>query len=165
MTDTGSFRFDRTTADVHRIIADLLEIGADPVYIYDMIYDQSHYSKIKLLGRALNSIKILKHSLAYMIISIKDTEETGSVEADVDGFVNYCLSIENIVIGILFYELKDGFKVSFRSKGSIPVNLLAKEFGGGGHTNASGARFYHANLNDNIEKILSSAEKYLLKME
>ncbi len=63
----------------------------------------------------------------------------------------------------LFIELKNGFKVSFRSKGKIPVNKLAGVFGGGGHTNASGARFRDSQMTDMIPKILSEAEKFINK--
>lgn len=162
MTDTGSFRFDRTTSQVHNIIAELLKYGVNPEQVYDKLYDQSKFSKVKLLGRALNSIRLLyDNKLGYMTITQKDFEELGAIESDTENFVNYNLSIENVVIGILFIELKNGFKVSFRSKGSIPVNKLANEFGGGGHTNAAGARFFTNNLQDIIPVILSKAEFYL----
>ena len=162
MTDTGSFRFDRTTSQVHNIIAELLKYGVNPEQVYDKLYDQSKFSKVKLLGRALNSIRLLyDNKLGYMTITQKDFEELGAIESDTENFVNYNLSIENVVIGILFIELKNGFKVSFRSKGRIPVNKLANEFGGGGHTNAAGARFFTNNLQDVIPVILSKAEFYL----
>ena len=32
----------------------------------------------------------------------------------------------------------DDWRVSLRSKGSIDINAVAREFGGGGHKNASG---------------------------
>ncbi|MCX6140027.1 MAG: DHH family phosphoesterase, partial [Candidatus Kapabacteria bacterium] len=35
MTDTGSFRFPRTTSGVHRIVATLIDQGADPVRSFD----------------------------------------------------------------------------------------------------------------------------------
>ncbi len=162
MTDTGSFRFDRTTADVHQAIAELLKFGVNPVHVYDKLYDQSKFSKVKLLGRALNSINLLyDNKLGYMIITQKDFEELGAIESDTENFVNYNLSIENVVMGILFIELKTGFKVSFRSKGNIPVNKLASEFGGGGHTNAAGARFFTNNMQEMIPVILSKAKGYL----
>ena len=41
---------------------------------------------------------------------------------------------------LLFIELNEGFKVSFRSKGNIPMNKLAAEFNGGGHINAAGSK-------------------------
>jgi len=162
MTDTGSFRFERTTPYVHKIIAELLQVGVNPTEIYDKLYDQSKFSKIKLLGRALNSITLdANGKLGYMVITQKDFDELNAIESDTENFVNYNLSIENVVLGILFIELKNGFKVSFRSKGDIPVNLLAKEFGGGGHINASGARFFTNNIQEMIPLILSKAKSYL----
>lgn len=162
MTDTGSFRFDRTTSEVHILISELLKLGINPEEVYDKIYDQSKFSKIKLLGRALESIQLsAENRLGYMILTQKDFEELDAVESDTENFVNYNLSIENVVLGILFIELSNGFKVSFRSKGDIPVNKLAAEFGGGGHTNAAGSRFFTNNLQEMIPVIISKAELYL----
>ena len=45
MTDTGSFRFDRTTSEVHKVIAELLDLGVNPEQVYDKLYDQSKFSK------------------------------------------------------------------------------------------------------------------------
>lgn len=162
MTDTGSFRFERTTSQVHQIIAELIEKGVNPESVYDKIYDQSKFSKLKLLGRALNSIKLAaENRLAYMILTQTDFNELNAIESDTENFVNYCLSIENVVLGILFIELKNGFKVSFRSKGEIPVNKLAAEFGGGGHKNASGARFHNNNMTELMPVIISKSISYL----
>ncbi|HQF43087.1 MAG TPA: bifunctional oligoribonuclease/PAP phosphatase NrnA, partial [Ignavibacteriaceae bacterium] len=162
MTDTGSFRFERTTSEVHRIVAELLDLGVSPWEIYDQLYDRSKFSKIRLLGRALDSVKLeAENKIGYMTITQKDFDELGAFESDTENFVNYNLSVENVVLGILFIELKNGFKVSFRSKGDIPVNLLAKEFGGGGHINASGARFFTNNMQEMIPVILSKAKSYL----
>lgn len=162
MTDTGSFRFERTTSKVHKIIAELIDIGINPELLYDKIYDQSKFSKIKLLGRALDSIKMVaENRLAYMVLTQKDFTELNAIESDTENFVNYNLSIENVELGILFIELKNGFKVSFRSKGDIPVNKLAAEFGGGGHKNAAGARFFSNNMNELISVIISKSITYL----
>ena len=162
MTDTGSFRFERTTSEVHKVVAELLEQGVNPEKVYDQLYDQSKFSKVRLLGRALNSIQLTGDGkIGYMVITQKDFVELDAIESDTENFVNHNLSIENVVLGILFIELKNGFKVSFRSKGNIPVNLLAKEFGGGGHINASGARFFTNNMQEMITVIITKAITYL----
>ena len=75
-----------------------------------------------------------------MKISQHDLEETNSSEEDVEGFVNHTLSFKGVEIGIFFFELNDGFKISFRSGTTVPVNKLANEFNGGGHFFAAGAR-------------------------
>jgi len=155
MTDTGSFRFERTTSELHKIIAGLLETGVDPVEVYDKIYDQSKISKVKLLGRSLDTLKLIDSDrVGYMYILQSTFSDLSASESDTENFVNYPLSIENVVISLLFIELKNGFKVSLRSKGNIPVNKIAAKFGGGGHTNAAGVRFHTSKMNDEMPKIL-----------
>ncbi|MHB9041085.1 MAG: DHH family phosphoesterase [Melioribacteraceae bacterium] len=162
MTDTGSFRFDRTSPRIHRIMAELLEKGVSPTDVYDKIYDQFKFGRVKLLGEALSSVQLdSTQKIAYMVVRREQLNQNDATEADIDGFVNYCLTIQGVQIGILFYELKDGIKVSFRSKGEIPVNKLAKEFNGGGHTNASGIRLFNTTVEDVKEKIISAAQRYL----
>ena len=164
MTDTGSFRFERTNAELHRVIADLLEKGVNPTEIYDLLYDESKLSKIKLLGRCLNSLQLITNNrIGYMILTQKDFSELNAIESDTENFVNYILSVEGVRLGMLFIELKNGFKVSFRSKGSISVNQLAGNFGGGGHINAAGARFRDAEMKSMIPKILMEAEEFYKK--
>jgi len=162
MTDTGSFRFDRTTAEIHRIAAELLEAGVEPSEIYDCIYDQSKIGKLKLLGECLSNISLTPDGqIAYITITQDALIKSGAEESEVDGFVNYCLSIQGVKIGLLFFELKDGLKISLRSKGTIPVNMLAEELGGGGHTNAAGTRVFNQQLNGYIDMVLEKAGKYL----
>lgn len=161
MTDTGSFRFERTTADLHRLVAELLDTGINPTEIYNQLYDESKLSKIKLLGRCLSSLQLIaENKIGYMIITQNDFREFDALESDTENFVNFILSIEGVTIGLLFIELRNGFKVSFRSKGSLPVNKLAGLFGGGGHTNAAGARFRNSEMTGMIPIILESAEKF-----
>ncbi len=164
MTDTGSFRFERTTPELHLIVADLLNYGIIPGDVYDKIYDQSKFSKVKLLGIALSSIALtVDNQIAYMVLTQNDFNKVDGIESDTDGFVNNSLSIENVRLGLLFIELKNGFKVSFRSKGNLPVNKLAAEFGGGGHTNAAGARFHNSKLSEMLPIIINKAQEYINK--
>jgi phosphoesterase RecJ-like protein len=165
MTDTGSFRFERTTPGLHRIVAELLELKVNPNEVYDSIYDQSKFSKIRLLGKTLDSMQLYgkNNEVAYMVLYQDAFKMLGAYESDTDSFVNYALSVENVKIGMLFIELKEGFKVSFRSKGTIPVNKLAAEFGGGGHINAAGLRIPGGILTDYIPVLLQKAEDYINK--
>lgn len=162
MTDTGSFRFERTTPELHLIISELLSHGVDPGEVYDKIYDQSKFSKIKLLGKALSSMTLTAdNQIAYMVLTQNDFNEANGIESDTDGFVNHSLSVENVRLGMLFIELRDGFKVSLRSKGKLPVNKLAAEFGGGGHSNAAGVRLHSSNMTGIIPKIITKAQEYI----
>lgn len=162
MTDTGSFRFERTTPEVHQIIAELISYGVNPPAVYDKVYNRFNFGRVKLLGEALSSINLdSTGKIACMIVTDEMLKNNNSSEADVDGFVNYCLTINTVEIGILFYELHDGIKISFRSKGEIPVSKLAAEFKGGGHRNASGSRLFNVTIESIKEKVISAAQKYL----
>jgi phosphoesterase RecJ-like protein len=165
MTDTGSFRFERTTPELHRIAAELLELGVNPGEVFDIIYDRSYFSKIKLLGTAFESLQLFgaKQQIGYMTLTQQDFKEHNGLESDTDLFVNFSLSVQNVKIGLLFIELKEGFKVSFRSKGNIPMNKLAAEYDGGGHVNAAGARFFSEKMDALMPIILKKAEEYLEK--
>ncbi len=162
MTDTGSFKYERTTAELHRIIAELLDAGVVPIKVHQAIYDQGSANRIQLLGRAFNSLVIAGDGkLAYMKISLNDLEETSSNEEDVEGFVSYTLSIKGVEVGLFFFELKNGFKISFRSATTVPVNKLAGEFNGGGHFFAAGARLEDKDMEETLPKVIETAIKYI----
>jgi phosphoesterase RecJ-like protein len=161
MTDTGSFRFPRTDSETHRIIAELLDVGVDPTFIYEKVYEQSSIGRIKLLGRCLSELETrYEGRLGFIVVTQKMLNDYGVKEWETDGFVQTILSVKGIKIAIFVLELKDGIKLSFRSKGDIPINELAKEFGGNGHKNAAGARLYNVTVGEILPKILESAEKF-----
>lgn len=162
MTDTASFRFPKTDAETHRISAELLTFGIDNYGLYQQVYENGPINKLWLLGKALESIQLYHNGkVAAMILPRSIFDETKTNEADVDNFTSYVLSIHNVVIGLVFVELSDSVKVSFRSKGDIAVNELAKQFGGGGHKNAAGARIKATTLNEIIPIVLNKTKEYL----
>ncbi len=162
VTDSGSFNYDRTSPQTHIIAAELLECGVDPSYVHEQIYQQDRISRLKLLGETLCTLNFhAEGQIAYMTITQEAINKTEASDEDVEGFVNYTLAVKGVKAGFLFYELKDGLKISFRSKGNIPINKLAAEFGGGGHLNAAGARLYNVDYKEYIQKIIQAAEKYL----
>ncbi len=162
MTDTGSFRYPRVDPETFRICAHLIECGADPVEIYHQVYEQWTPGRMELLGEALASLHT-EHAgkLAHISITQEFLKKTGTTEVDTDNFTTYPMSVKGVVVGILFIGLANGVKISFRSKGDIPINELAKEFGGNGHKNAAGARLYDVTLENVREKVLNAAMKYI----
>ncbi len=162
MTDTGSFRYPRVDAETHRIVARLIEHGADPVALYSNVYERWTPGRIRLLGETLAGMEIAGGGhLIHVSITQDMLRRTGTTEVDTDNFTTYPMSVDGAKVGILFLELRDGVKISFRSKGDIPINDLAREFGGNGHKNAAGARVFQMPLQDVRHRVLSAAEKYL----
>lgn len=161
MTDTGSFRYPRTDPETHIIASELIKAGADPTVIFSNVYEDWTEGRMRLLGEALDSIKISPNGkVAYMVCTQKMFHDTGTNEVETDNFTVYPMSIRGVTIGILFNELKNGFKISFRSKGNIPINQLAKEFGGNGHLNAAGARLFDKQLDEILPKVIDRAIQY-----
>jgi bifunctional oligoribonuclease and PAP phosphatase NrnA len=141
MTDTGNFRFPRTDAGVHRIIAELLECGVEPFHVYDHVFNQNPFARSLLLGNALTGLELhVSNRLCIMTITQAMMRSTNTNEDHIEGVVEHALAIAGVQMGALIVELPTEFKISLRSKGAIPVNRIAGHFGGGGHTNAAGCR-------------------------
>jgi phosphoesterase RecJ-like protein len=141
MTDTGSFRFPRTTPALHRIVASLIEAGADNVAIHELVYDQYTLSRLHFLGYCLKEKLVVIDELntAYFAISAEELDQFTIQTGDTEGIVNYALALSGIKLAVLIIQRHDMIKLSFRSTGDFPCNLLAnKYFNGGGHKNASG---------------------------
>jgi len=163
LTDTGSFRFPNTTPTTHRIIAELIEKGADNTHIYNKVFDTNTNGRLQLLGQALKNLNLVKEfNTAYITITEAEKEANDFQKGDTEGIVNYALSIKNIFFGVIFIEDKEQriIKISFRSKGSFSVNQFArKHFEGGGHDNAAGGRSEES-MQETVNRFLALLPRY-----
>ncbi|MDI6031673.1 bifunctional oligoribonuclease/PAP phosphatase NrnA [Flavobacterium sp. LB2P84] len=144
LTDSGSFRFPKTTGTTHRIIAELIDLGVENTEIPTLLFDNSSFGRLQLLGRALQNMKVLtEHQTAYTTLTQDELNSFDYVKGDTEGIVNYGLSIKGIVFTAIFIENKEEkiIKISFRSQGDFDVNQFARDhFNGGGHRNAAGGK-------------------------
>jgi phosphoesterase RecJ-like protein len=145
MTDTGSFRFRSTTSKTHRIIADLIDKGAQNDKIHNNVYDANSYGRLLLLGQALSNLQIFPtYKTAFITLTEKEKNKFDFQKGDTEGVVNYALSLKGIIFAAIFIEDAEQniIKISFRSKGAFSVNKLSRNhFNGGGHDNAAGGKF------------------------
>ena len=144
MTDTGSFRFRSTTSATHRIIADLIDKGAENDRIHNNVYDANSYNRLLLLGQALSNLQILpSYKTAFITLTDEEKKRFDFQKGDTEGVVNYALSLKGIIFAAIFIEDKEQkiIKISFRSKGDFSVNKFSRNhFSGGGHDNAAGGK-------------------------
>lgn len=143
LTDTGGFRHPNTTKNVHLVVAELIELGANSSRISNLIYDSNSVNRLKFIGFAISRRLVvdLEMQTAYFAITKKDLKKYQSQTGDTEGLVNYALSLEGIKFAALFSEREDGVKISFRSSPEVAVNkFAATHFSGGGHKNASGGK-------------------------
>lgn len=141
-TDTGSFKFDNTTAGTHRTAASLLEShGLNPGTISQRIFDEHPLSYFLLLAKVLGTLELYDEKKIAVITASRDLlEQCGARVDELDGIINYTRNIEGVELGIMFFIDRDGeVKIGFRSK-NIDVSALAGRLGGGGHARAAGCR-------------------------
>lgn len=141
MTDTGSFRFSNVKPRTHEIIAVLLKHGVDHTSIHENTFDNVPINRLKLRGYAIsNKIEVLeKEGVAVLWLTSEELERFEYKKGDTEGLVNTALSVEGVRVAAFFADKDGQIKISFRSKGTIPVNKIAIDhFHGGGHVNAAG---------------------------
>ncbi len=168
MTDTGSFRFRSTTSTTHRIIADLIDKGAQNDRIHNNVYDANSYNRLLLLGQALSNLQILpSYKTAYITLTDEEKKRFDFQKGDTEGIVNYALSLKGIIFAAIFIEdIEQGIiKISFRSKGNFSVNQFSRNhFEGGGHDNAAGGKS-NVSLSETVTKFTALVATYKSELE
>lgn len=140
-TDTGWFRFPAIDGDTMRIAGDLMDRGVEPYVLYQTLYEQRSLARLHLASRILAAARVkFDGQLAFTTVTQNDFTATGGTPVDTEGMVNQCLAIAGTKAAFIAVELKNKrVKISFRSRPGINVSKVAERFGGGGHTQASGA--------------------------
>jgi phosphoesterase RecJ-like protein len=162
LTDTGSFRFPATSPRTHEILAKLLAAGVEHHLIHEALSDNNTASKLRLQGFAMSEKLEIMDDYQVAIISLSKEELTkyDYQKGDTDNLANQALSIKGMKAAIVFTERDGIMKISFRSKGDNPVNLLAAEnFDGGGHANAAGG-MSDLTVSETLEKIKGLVPRY-----
>jgi bifunctional oligoribonuclease and PAP phosphatase NrnA len=164
VTDSGSFRFPKTTSTTHRIVADLIDKGVENSTIHNQLFDTSSYSRLQLLGRALQNMKLMpEYKTSYIALSQEELDHFNYVKGDTEGIVNYGLTIDGIDFTAIFIENKEEgiIKISFRSQGDFDVNQFARNFfSGGGHRNAAGGK-----STKSLEETIAEFEEIVKKVK
>ena len=144
LTDSGSFRYPKTTGATHRIVADLIDLGVENTNIPSLLFDNNSYERLQLMGCAFQNLKIISEkNTSYTTLSQKELDSFNYVKGDTEGLVNYGLTIKGIIFAAIFIEnqAEKIIKISFRSQGNFDVNIFSRTyFEGGGHINAAGGK-------------------------
>lgn len=158
VTDTGSFRYSNADPEAFRITADLVELGINPWFVAERLYESQPRKRLELLAMALATLTVSDQgAFASVTVTLDMYHKTGAGPDLTDGFVNYPRSIHGVEVAVLFREVRHGlFKVGFRSKGKVNVSALAAAFGGGGHHNAAGCT-----VNGSIDEVRKAVFAHL----
>lgn len=168
MTDTGNFSYNSNDAAIYLAVADLISRGIDKDAIYRQVYYSDSLNRLRLNAYAmLNNLEVFpEHHAAIITLSRKELNEFQYQKGDTENLVNRPLTIPEITYSLFLREESNYVKVSTRSKGDFPVNLMCQEhFHGGGHLNAAGGEFYGTMeecLNE-AKRAMELFDKYLSK--
>ncbi|MFV0346940.1 MAG: DHH family phosphoesterase [Bacteroidales bacterium] len=147
LTDTGNFSHGINTSMPYKVAGGLIECGVEHQKVVENLFHQEKLSSLRLRGFCLSEKLVVLEELntAYICLSYEELSKFEFEPGDLEGIVNYPLSIKGIKVSALFTEQQEGqTKISLRSKGDFAVNeLAAKLYNGGGHKNAAGAKQYH----------------------
>ncbi len=140
LTDTGSFHYSSISPRTFDISRQCMEAGVDPPAVARAIFDSGSLGKLRILGAVLNGMELdATGRLATIWIDRTLAADCGGTYDDTDGLNNLPLTVKEIQATVFFKEHAPGdWRVSMRSKGAVDINAVAREYGGGGHKNASG---------------------------
>ncbi|MGM9825981.1 MAG: bifunctional oligoribonuclease/PAP phosphatase NrnA [Paludibacteraceae bacterium] len=178
MTDTGNFSYNSRNPELYRIVARLIEWGVDKDAIYNNVFNQYSVDRMRLVGYCLNQkMRVFPdYHMALIYLSRKELYKYNFLSGDAEGIVNMPLQSKGIYYSCFMREdkaspeeqaahggCKTKVKISLRSQGNRPVNILAAElFNGGGHANASGGEYYGP-LSSAVHRYLSGYTQFFKK--
>lgn len=162
MTDTGNFNYASSYPEIFHIVGELMKYDLEKDRIYSNVYDAYSEDRMRLQGYVMQEKMVVhaKYHTAYISLTDEELKRYKHRKGDTEGFVNIPFAVKGIRFTALFVEKKDRIKVSFRSRGSFPVNKIAAEhYHGGGHINAAGGDSF-LSMEDTLKKFESFLPEY-----
>jgi phosphoesterase RecJ-like protein len=144
VTDTGRFQYANTTPKTLRLAAELVEAGADVHRVFQDVYENVAFAKLKLLARALEKARVYEGGRVIVSdLERDDFTAAGAAEPFSEGIIDFLRAVEGTELVALIREppTQNGPKrrISLRTRAEdIDVSALARKSGGGGHRQAAG---------------------------
>lgn len=142
-TDTGSFQYASTRPSTFVTAGELVKRGANLGTICREVYQSFPLSRVKLLRHLFSRFRLIhRNQIAYFWLRPEHFARSGADPEDAEGLIDHLRAIEPVIVACVFEQVEPELtRVSLRSKRtSVDVNVVASQFGGGGHAAAAGAR-------------------------
>ena len=158
--DTGGFRYNNTTPEVHMVAADLLKRDIEPFLVADRVLESMTREQAELVRLGLATLTVDDSGrIAYIVVDNATLVRSGAHEGDTDVLLPYTRSLSGVEVGLLFRENADGvIKVSLRSRDRVDVSAIAVQFGGGGHIRAAGCSL-DLPVQESVQRVLSAVRQ------
>ena len=156
-TDTGNFSFKGTNAEVFGIMSELMRYDLPLNVLSRVLFLEKSKEQLLLMGKAINSIRFYcDGKIAVMKLTEQDFAACGAMKEHAESLVNLGLYTNGTMMAMLAREAGSGMiKISLRAKTPYFVNDVAKNLGGGGHPQASGATIA-GTLDEVTERVLQT---------
>ena len=161
LSDSGSFRFQRTDSYTFKMAAALVEAGADPTELYGYIYESGSQNQLRAWGEILKNIQS-NDKLSWLIAPKELFNDYKISIEEIDGIIDVLRKIKQAQVVLVFIEKSENeVVVGLRSKNGFDVGEFARRFGGGGHHHAAGFQ-KKDRLEAVIDNTLEEIEKVIL---
>ena len=144
VTDTGRFQYANTTPKALRLAAELVEAGADVHRVFQGVYENVQFAKLKLLARALDRAQVYEGGALVVSYLLRgDFSDVGAAEPYSEGIIDRLRAVDGTEMAGMIREPPEPpgspRRVSLRaSHDEIDVSAIARKSGGGGHRQAAG---------------------------
>ncbi len=163
VSDTGSFKYDSTSARTFQVAGELVARGVKPAEVAGKLFDNYSIPRLQLMKEVLATLSLHADN---RIATIKVTREmfaaTGATHEDTEDLINFPRALGSVKIALFVKEADNNFiSVSMRSKKQYNVAQVALKFGGGGHRNAAGFRVENRLSSEVMDDVLQELHKIL----
>lgn len=170
MTDSGFLAYESVKPRTVDVVRQLRKYGGSIRQVRENLDKWSRFGKIHLWGIGFSRVEEIadgKGVVSY--IKKEDMKSTATYEEDIAGLVSTLRSPDGVYAVALLSEAYDDDKnevrISFRSNDPVEVHILAKEFGGGGHPRAAGARVKGESIENVFERVKRRLTEELMKYD
>ena len=160
-TDTGCFVYANTTANTHRVAAELMDTGIDYFSVNKRHFRTKSRKRLALEADLLSHMEFFHEGKGvFMAVPLSLMEQIGASENDAEDLSALANLVEGVDCGAVLRELKpDVWKLSLRTgaDGRVNATEACRLLGGGGHAMAAGATL-EGTLAQVKEKILAAVD-------
>ena len=160
-TDTGCFQYANTTADTHRVAAELMDTGIDYRAVNKVFFRTKTRKRLALEADMLGNMEFYDRGrVVFLMVPISMMERIQATESDAEDLSSLGGQIEGTDCAVTFRELRpDVWKLSVRTGDRINATEVCRELGGGGHAATAGCTV-EAPLAEVKARILSAIARH-----
>ena len=139
-TDTGCFIYSNTTANTHRVAAELMDTGFNATAVNKVLFRTKSKNRLAMEAQMAANMRLYDNDrIVVMEIPLSMVESLQATQADVEELSSLAALVEGTDCGITIRELAPGkSKISLRTGGRINASDACAMLGGGGHARAAG---------------------------